>query len=101
MSNGNEDKITQTQLLRAFEATVGRADRERQEVSRENAIVSGQRDLWMIDSMDVAMGEVRAEVAEGSDELLLPRKDIPLTLKFSLRRVSGQTQVKEEGGSGG
>jgi hypothetical protein len=94
-----EDRVSQTKLLRAFEAAVGRADRERLQVAAEAQITSGDRSLWVIDDFQVGIGEVCASLAADSDDLLLPREGLPVTLKFSLKRMSGQTVVKD-GGTG-
>jgi hypothetical protein len=93
----NEDKISQTELMHAFEAALGRADRQRQSVAGQTAITTGERDLWVVNSLDVELTGVRAEVAPNGDDLLLPRKDLLVNLKFGLRRVSGQTLTGERG----
>jgi len=95
MPDKDSGKVSHTEFLRAFEAAVGRADRERQTVAREEAIATGERDLWVIDSMGVEVHCADAEVAPGGDDLLLPRANLPLTLTFSLKRVSAQTIVRE------
>jgi hypothetical protein len=89
-----EQQVTITQFVRAFEAAVGRADRERQAVAAEAAIVAGERNLWIIDSFSVEDVVACATVAESGDDILVPREGLQVSFKFSLKRVSGQTIVK-------
>lgn len=97
-----EDSISQTDLLRAFEAAVGRADRHREAVARQPQIESGERDLWVVDTVDVEVGQVCARVNERGDDLLLPRTDLPVTLRFSLRRATTPRVISEpQEGAGG
>jgi len=92
-----EQRVTITQFVRAFEASVGRADRERQAVAAEAAIVAGERSLWIIDTFTVENVSACATLADSGDDILLPREGLQVSFKFSLRRVSGQTILKENG----
>jgi hypothetical protein len=88
-----KQRVTITEFVRAFEAAVGRADRERQAVASEAAIVAGERNLWIIDTFSVEDVVVCATIADTGDDILLPREGLQVSFKFSLKRVSGQTIV--------